>query len=520
MLAAWALATAASAQLAPIGLSEVRGQMLPHDDGTPGGDQLGWAVASGDFNGDGAFDFASGAPFADGPAGSGFSNVGSVAVRYGQVGRGLRADLPATHLQQPLSESNANEYFGSALAAGDFDGDGYDNLAVGIAADQPQSRGAVRIYFGGSAGLDLAGAELLRESDAGEPQHECANAQFGWSLAAGNFDADAYTDLAIGAHGGCEQIGDMLVAGGSVVVAHGTAAGLLPFFGYRMSQHSFGFDPVEAGDHFGGAVAAGDFDSDDFDDLAIGIPGESGHGALQIVMGSEFGLIFADNATWYPGALGESPEGGDLMGQALAVADFDGDGHDDLAIGSPGEDFEPGGPIQGVGKIAIAYGAPPPAWFDLGRTDRLWQSDIHGDTIHEGEFDAFGSALAAGDFDGDGLADLAVGHPFDDWSANGHGNVTIVMGHLSGIAASGRHRLLATGWEGIPGDSTQVLQDSGRSLATGDFDGDGFADLAIGVPSFDTASATDAGAATILYGALFADGFEVGSTGRWSSTQP
>ncbi|MEO7795745.1 MAG: FG-GAP-like repeat-containing protein [Thermoanaerobaculia bacterium] len=514
------LPLAAAGQLAPIGLSEVRGRWLANEDADPANDQFGWAFAAGDFNGDFVDDLATGRPFDDGPSGSGLANRGSVVVRYGHAGSGLLDGPGALVLSETPAESQANEYFGGALAAGDFNGDGIDDLAVAIPGNRPAARGAVRIYYGAVGGLQVAGSELLEESSAGEPQHLCDTSQFGWSLAAGDFDGDSFSDLAVGAFHGCENVQGELVSGGSVFVAHGKEDGLLPFFGYRISQNSFGFDPVEAGDEFGAAVAAGDFDADGYDDLAIGIPGENDHGAIQIVIGSEFGLLFAENAFWWPGALGELPESGDALGYALAAADFDGDGHDDLAIGTPFEDLDPGNVPQNVGKVDIAYGAPPPAWFDLGRTDRLSQGDIHGSSAHEGEFDSFGLALGAGDFDGDGRADLAIGSPGDDWSGSGHGAVTIVMGHPAGLGASSRHRLLATGWEGLPGDGAQLSQDSGKALGVGDFDGNGYADLAIGVPAFDSGGAVDAGGAAVLYGSLFADGFELGAGERWSNVGP
>ena len=130
--------------------------------------------------------------------------------------------------------------------------------------------------------------------------------------------------------------------------------------------------------------------------------------------------------------------------------------------------------------------------------------------------DRFGWALAAGDFDGDGRGDLAVGHPGEDVINVNTGGVTILMG-ATGTGLIGRFRFLSAGLASIPGNS-QSHQDFGRALAVGDFDGSGFSDLAIGAPYYDASGVVDVGGEAVIYGALFADGFEVGSTSRWSST--
>ena len=512
---------ATAQQLTPIGLSEVGAQWFVNDDPTSpdpdANESFGAAFAVGDFDGDGFDDLATGVPADDGP--SAIAGSGSVAVRYGARG-GLETGPVSTVLREDPGSALPNESLGFALAAGDFDGDGFDDLAVGIPYDLPDgvtSRGGVRIYYGASGGLQSTGSQLLGEADDGEPQHLCEYAQFGYALAAGNFDADPYADLAVGVRSGCENTGTAMIQGGSVVVAHGTETGLLPFYGYRISQDSFGlYEQVEPNDQFGAAVAAGDFNGDGYDDLAIGVPGEEGTaGAVQNLMGSQFGLIFANSVFWYPGALGEVPEADDYLGLCLVAGDFDGDGYDDLAIGSPFEDLD----VPNVGSIDVAYGAPDPSWFDLSRTDRIDQSTIYGPS-HQGQFDYFGYSLAAGDFDGDGRDDLAVGHPGDSETGSFQGNVTILMGASPGIGASTRFRRLALGREGLPGEAGQPNQGMGLALAAGDIDGTGLADLAIGVPHFDTQFESDLGAEMVLYGALFADGFEIGSAARWSTVGP
>jgi hypothetical protein len=96
------------------------------------------------------------------------------------------------------------------------------------------------------------------------------------------------------------------------------------------------------------------------------------------------------------------------------------------------------------------------------------------------------------------------------------GAVTVLMG-APGFGLVGRFRFLSSGFLGIPGYANQHNQDFGRALAVGDFDGTGFADLVIGVPYHDEPGFFDVGGEVVLYGALFADGFEVESLVRWSS---
>ena len=93
------------------------------------------------------------------------------------------------------------------------------------------------------------------------------------------------------------------------------------------------------------------------------------------------------------------------------------------------------------------------------------------------------------------------------------------MGSASGLTAN-RRRGIVPGFAGFPGDAGVHHRDFGAALATGDFDGDGHADLAIGAPIEDADGVADVGTETVLYGSLFADGFSSGDASLWSTTVP
>jgi hypothetical protein len=218
-------------------------------------------------------------------------------------------------------------------------------------------------------------------------------------------------------------------------------------------------------------------------------------------------------------ALGGISEDGDELGAALAAGDFDGDGFDDLAIGVPFEDIGEAG-ITDSGQMIAVYGAAN--GFDFSRNELWSENTIHCQGCSE-TGDRFGFALAAADFDGDGRDDLAIGEPGEFVLVPQDGMVTIVMGSPTGINAARRHGLTA-GRDGNPGVRDQANRNYGFALATGDFDGDGYADLAIGAPNedqpFGAFFIADTGALVVLYGSLFANGFDNGDPGYWSDTTP
>lgn len=516
-------ANVAYPQLAPIGLSEVRAQWFDNEDllfyGPGPADHFGSALATGDFNGDGADDLATGIPDDD-DIGGGCTNCGMVVVRWGADRSGLATGLATTVLHQGLAGSPdppmENDRFGATLAAGDFNGDGYDDLAVGAPGifESDDVYGAVQIYYGWTTGFQTEHSEYITEEIAGGLGNTSFGAEFGSALTVGNFDHDAYDDLAIGAWRGYDWSFGVPKRSGSVYVAHGQDFGLLPWLGYRIAQDEVDIQEVaEEGDQFGRAVAAGDFDPDSYDDLAIGVPGENNHGIVQIIFGSQWGLLFAQNILWQPGAVGQEPEEGDRFGFSFAAGDFDGDLYEDLAIGDPSEDLGTGNEILNAGRIVVAFGSN--SGFDLARTIPFDQGTLDPGAPNGDE--EFGWAMAAGDFDGDGLADLAVGHPndLDPVVGTNTGAVSVLMGGF-GQGLGVRHRLLHPGFGGLPG-AAQGAERFGISLAVGNFDGNGYADLAIGAPHYDQPGPhADTGGEMVLYGALFADGFEINATARWS----
>lgn len=529
-----------AAQFGNIGLSGVGGQRFANEDllffEPQNSDVFARTLATGDFNGDGADDLATGIPYDNGITGFEIFDCGALIVRYGIPGEGLESGLADTYLSQigggspdPAEEA---DHFGDALAACDFNGDGKDDLAIGIPDEDVSgaaSAGAVQIYYGSDAGLQSPGP-FLTQATPGIPGDPEAQDLFGFSLACGDFDGDGKADLAIGVP---QESNSSFGHVGIVEVVYGSASGLDP-----ASTEDFDQDkPSMAGssetcDYFGKALAVGDFDSDGFADLVIGVPGEdnpnwcaagAGRGAVQLVMGDALGLRADRNVLFTESDLGGASEDGDRFGMVMAAGDFDGDLFDDLAIGSPYEDVNSGGSIPDGGQVIAIYGSSgSPPFFALARTQIWTDSAIHGTGSTESE-DFFGFSLAAGDFDRDGRDDLAIGGMGEFVLVPKDGMVTVVMGSPAGITAARRHGLTA-GRDGNPGVANQANRSYGYAVTTGDFDGDGYADLAIGAPNEDVPNGTttiaDAGAEVVLYGSLFANNFDNGDPGYWSDTVP
>lgn len=384
----------------------------------------------------------------------------------------------------------------------DFNGDGFDDLAVGVPLEDDGAiadSGGINISYGAAAGLptfsDYWDQTLIGIGGVVNQPGD----MFGRSLAWGDFNGDGFDDIAVGVPG---KNGNT----GSVMVVHGSLLNGIDPFGavppQVWHQNIFGVPEVaDPGDRCGWAVTAGDFDGDGFDDLVFGCPTETfvaaGEGVAIALYGTPFGLTAFGAQLWHQNIAGmfDFAEAGDHFAASLTTGDFDGDGNDDLAVGVPQEDI---GAIADAGAVSVIYGMAA-AGLNVAGND-FGHQGLGGVILGAaGAGDAFATAVAAGDFDADGFDDLALGVPFDDGAAvvDG-GSVNVLFGAAGGITLAGNQI-----WHqnsGIVSDSAENFDNFGHSLSTGDFDGDGDIDLAIGVPAEDVGATADAGAVNIILG--------------------
>jgi hypothetical protein len=377
----------------------------------------------------------------------------------------------------------------------DFNHDGFTDLAVGVPQEEGAT-GAVHVLYGSADGLSGAGSRYLNQNTAGLSSLPQGGDQFGWALAAGDFDHDGFADLGIGVPG--EVVGDIPDAG-AVQVLYGSADGLTGAGSQLFTQDSPGVaSSAEDRDGFGLALAAGDFDQDGYADLAVGAPSEDrggiSGGAVNVLYGSAGGLSGSGSQlfTQDTAGVGGSAEGG-AFGAALTAGDFDNDGADDLAVGVFAE------VVDGhflAGAVNVLYGS---AGGLSGTGSQYFTQNTAGVAGSAENNDSFGLALAAGDFNHDGFADLAVGVPFESLgSLVEPGAVNLLYGSADGLSGASSP-LLTQETPGV-GSSPEAEDRFGQALAAGDFDQDGYADLAVGVPGEDVGSILGAGAVNVLYG--------------------
>jgi hypothetical protein len=469
----------------------------PADLIVPPGAHTGNAECAGfpDFNGDGYADLVLGAPR------KGNFDTGIVQVVYGSAaglnaGDGALIDDQVWYRQLGGVAADPDDWYGAAIAMGDFNNDGYDDLAVGIPGATIAGQvgaGAVQIVYGSAAGLTNSGIQNWSRASTGIPGVAELNANFGAALTVGDFDGDGYADLAIGIP---RANVDGISYAGAVQILYGHSSGLGVLGNELISQNTPGFvaSPAEFNDQFGFALAAGDFNGDGVDDLAVGTPyedngvGFADAGSVQIFFGksgataSNSGLLIfgavvnpqhwrSDSAN-VEGLMEEN----DRFGWSLAVADFDGDGYDDLAVGIPYETHGEGaGALLYGGAINVIMGGADGLAATPANPARIWHQGSPGMVGAVAILDLFGWSLAAADFNNDGYADLAIGVPGDQVFSLKTGAVQLVYGSANGLTATGNSRLGDT-------DNPEATDFFGGTLFAADFNGNGYVDIAVGAP--------------------------------------
>ena len=478
--------------------------------------QLGSKFSS-DFNGDGVGDIAVGIPNED--IGD-ISAAGAVQVIYGRKG-----DCPSSIASSQFWHQNSSgigeeceegDLFGSALAVGDFNKDGFDDLAIGAPGENQEisnlsiltAVGTVHILFGSASGLTSQNSELWNWDDFSvlRPQD---HSFFGQVLVSGDFDSDGFDDLAIGAPLMSPEVPPLGQNNqrneGVVFTLYGSSGGLTALGNQVMWSQIQLHCCTGANDHFGTALAAGDFNNDGFADLAVGAPFDNLNGAspsvvddagqVDIIYGSSAGLTSAGSQALSqnsPGVLGGA-ERHDHFGVSLTVGDFDSDGYTDLAVGVPDEDVDN---IENAGAVNVFYG-----FSDGLRTQggQIWHQnspDILGGAEHQ---DRFGLVLSSGDLNDDNYSDLIIGVQNESiGSIQNAGVFHVIYGspaHLSAFNNQQWHQDQPSIFRGVETDDR-----FGAALSSGDFDGDGHADVFVGTPGESFSGTNQAGALLILFG--------------------
>ena len=402
------------------------------------------------------------------------------------------------------SGPNPEDNFGASMAVGDYNGDGVEDIAVGAPGADINGAGQAGAVYIFNGTLDWSSIDIFSQSSTGFHTDPEDDDRFGSSLVAGDFNNDGFDDLVIGSP--YEDLGgtNQLVNAGMVTILYGSSSGLgspsvLHQYSPGVGTHG------EVGDLFGFALATGDINGDSYADLVVGVPGEGvakqeRAGAAHVIYGSANGLSGVGSTTLhqYTRKIRSKPEVGDAFGEALAVGDINGDDYADIVIGVPGETVGWGARTQyEAGAIHILYGS---ANGTSGTGSHWYFQNSSGWPGRAETGDRFGSAVAIGDIDNDGIGDLVVGIPGEklgQYDQAGQVQIRYNPGDWSTTSPS-----VQTLYQNVRGVKNRVESGDrfGQFVTVVDLIEDGSLDLIIGIPGESISKKLNAGAVAILPG--------------------
>ncbi len=404
------------------------------------GDNFGAALACGDIDGDGYDDAVVGVP---GDTRAQQRRSGAIQVLYGSPTGidGARDQLVSQASGSVPGRVEAGDRFGAAVAVGDLNGDGYDDVVVGVPGERLRGRanaGLVAVLYGGTEGLRLDGAVSIHQAKPGVPGRPEAGDSFGASLAVGDTNGDGYDDVYIGVPG--EGLGGSQRDGGVVAIVAGPNG--------VDTRTAKWLPPNRLGAGYGSALALGDLNGDLHPELAVG-----SDQAVDVLRGSPDGVGRTRAAVVRSGRRGVagSEERGDRFGSALKLIGLR------LYVGASGEDLA--GVADTGAVIEVEFGPD----FALVASRQISQrSPSMVGKAERG--DRFGAALAADDLDGDGYVDLVVSAPGEKLSGiNEAGMIIVIPGRSAGLDLS-RDRAVHQNSIGV-GGATETADGFGASLS-------------------------------------------------------